>query len=140
MNFNELLTDEEKAAISVLEAGGFKAFTEAKLEDVRELATGKRRRTFRNQGRYHLVLACRNLIGRTLPDPGLQSDSESAPPKIVPPTELKPVADMLKEDLLAEARTYPELTGESRMNKAELAAAVQAQRDRRALIHRSFKE
>ena len=132
MNFNDLLTEEEKAAISVLEAGGFQAFTEAKLEDVRELATGKRRRTFRNQGRYQLVLACRNLSGRQLQ--AQATDKHLA----VKPESLKPVAEMLKEDLLAEARTYPSIAGENRMNKAELAEAVQAQRDRRALLFRRF--
>ena len=74
MKFNNMLSEEEKAAIATLVAGGFKAFTEAKLEDVRELATGKRRRTFRNQGRYQLVLACRSLDGRQLPEPAPAAD------------------------------------------------------------------
>ena len=176
MNFNELLSPEEQAAIAVLAAGGFKAFTEAKMADVRELGTGLRRRTFRNRGRYQLVLACRNLEGRQLLDTAgsfqaTESDQAAVPLAIatadelreaypelcrqlleqggqaapVPPpkplpAKLKPVSEMLKEELLAEARTYPEITGEHGMNKPELAAAVQAQRDRRALIHRSFKD
>ena len=181
-NIIDHLSEEEKNAITVLSAGGFVSLSSVKIADCRDLSSKNRYRTFRNRGRYDLVIGCRNLAGRTLLNPGLTDNPESqptasigtvsdlqaafpdlcrqlvdvalqdfvspvlfsdetpSPPEIVPPTELKPVADMLKEDLLAEARTYPEIAGESRMNKAELAAAVQAHRDRRALIHRSFKE
>lgn len=181
MNFNELLSPEEQSAIGVLEAGGFKAFTEARLADVRELGTGLRRRTFRNRGRYQLVLACRHLENRTRPSLSVDQDEAATEPVVdpaasiltaadlqaaypdlcrqlleqvarpdgvsgedpdpvpaTPPAEQKPVDEMLKEELLAEARTYPAITGENRMNKPELAAAVQAQRDRRAIVHRSF--
>lgn len=178
-NIIDLLTEEEKTAIAVLSAGGFVSLSAVKIADCRDLASGNRYRTFRNRGRYDIVIGCRNLARRTLPEPILGMDPEvktidtpedlqalfpdlcrqmiddalqgfvspvlstdetPAPTEIFPPTELKPVADMRKEDLLAEARLYPELTGESRMNKPELAAAIQAQRDRRALIHRSFRE
>jgi hypothetical protein len=175
MDFDKLLSSDEQTAISVLQAGGFKAFTDAKMADVRELGTGLRWRTFRNRGRYQLVLACKDLEGRQLPETAMESDLDLHPgqdrrPAIatvdelrkaypdlcrqlldfddqpdpdpvpeLPPAELKPVNEMLKEELLAEARTYPEITGEHAMNKPELAAAVQDRRDRRALIHRTFE-
>jgi len=60
-SFDKAFSREEEQALAVLQARGFKAFTEAKLEDVRELETGRRRRTFRNQGRYDLVLALRSI-------------------------------------------------------------------------------
>ncbi|WP_319525678.1 hypothetical protein [uncultured Desulfosarcina sp.] len=175
MDFEKLLSSDEQAAIAVLQAGGFKAFTDAKMADVRELDTSLRLRTFRNRGRYQLVLACKDLEGRRLPDttaepdldlyPGQDhrptiasvdelreaypdlcrqllnqaSQPEADPVPELPPAELKPVEEMFKEELLAEARTYPEITGEHKMNKPELAAAVQARRDRCALIHRTFE-
>ena len=175
MDFEKLLSSDEQDAIAVLQAGGFKAFTDAKMADVRELGTGMRWRTFRNRGRYQLVLACKDLEGRQLPDTVAKSDLNLYPgqnlrqiitsvhelreaypdlcrqlldqfsqpeldpiPKL-PPVVMEPVEEMLKEDLLAEARSYPEITGEHKMNKPELAAAVKAQRDRRALIHRTFE-
>lgn len=50
------LSDEVIEALELLDASGFKIFMEAKLEDVREI-TGRRHRTFRNEGRYDLVAA-----------------------------------------------------------------------------------
>ena len=56
----EKLRPAQKDAVGLLEEAGFMAFTDARLEDVRELSTGKRRRTYRNQGRYGLVLALKS--------------------------------------------------------------------------------
>lgn len=96
MKFNNMLSEEEKSAIATLVACGFKAFTEAKLEDVRELDTGKRRRTFRNQGRYQLVLACRNLADRQLPEP-----EPAAEPVPHEPSATEPDADFVPHEQLA---------------------------------------
>jgi hypothetical protein len=173
MKFNEMLNPEEQAAISVLEGGGFLAFTDARLNDVRELGTGLRRRTFRNRGRYDLVLACRKLADRKPPgpaiDPGRFSPGEAIHTVITTTAELREaypdlcrklleaptvvasetvqapslrlVAELTKEELLTEARMYPSITGEYKMNKGELAEAVQAERNRRReILHRRFTE
>lgn len=77
------------AAIELLEAAGFEAFTAAYLGDVVELRTGARRRTFRNQGRYELVLALRSL-----------PDEKMAAPKKAAPEKKEPVkAPVVKPDL-----------------------------------------
>lgn len=186
MNFSELLSPEEHSAITVLMAGGFQAFTDARLADVRELGTGRRQRTFRNRGRYDLVFAIRKLESREMPPPvnptdqaldpalndrlpglivrnsigtaadlkeaypelckqlideALTSDSAEQPEQSEPPAPavpLNPVEEMTVPELRTEARNYPEIIGEHRMNKAELQQAVQAHRDRRDLLHRSF--
>jgi hypothetical protein len=213
----DLLTEEEKAAIAVLQVGGFLAFTEAKLDDVRELETGRRWRTFRNQGRYDLVLACRKLAGREIagsppgdvvdhgafnPETdlyfGIQGQNltsaietvaqlQDAYPELcrqmlidavtaascknvdelllaypalceqlidrayaeetgevkIPetgPVTLMPIEDMKVDDLVAEAKHYPEIVGEYAMRKKELQEAVQAARDRREILHRDFTQ
>ncbi|MEE4112714.1 MAG: hypothetical protein V2I40_07860 [Desulfobacteraceae bacterium] len=58
IDFDSVFTEPEKEALALLEKRGFQAFTEVKLEDVRELS-GKRRRTFSHRGRYDLILALR---------------------------------------------------------------------------------
>lgn len=140
MEIADFLSDEEKSAIEVLIAGGFLAFTEAKIDNVRELGTGLRRRTFRNRGRYQLVLACRNLSMRQLPETVLDKVTETKPAdrQNENNTEPKPVSEMTKAELLTEAKAYDQITGEYKMDKAELADAVQAQRNQRDLINRKF--
>jgi len=141
MEIADFLSDEEKSAIEVLIAGGFVAFTEAKIDNVRELGTGMRRRTFRNRGRYQLILACRDLTGRQPPETALETAAEATITEVPhnEPAEIKPVFEMTKAELLAEAKGYEDITGEYKMDKAELAEAVQAQRDRRDLINRKFE-
>jgi hypothetical protein len=134
MEIPEFLSDEEKTAIEVLIAGGFMAFTEAKIDNVRELGTGLRRRTFRNRGKYQLVLACRDLANRqplgSTPETTTEPDATTGPKEKT--TELKPVSEMTKAELLDEAKGYEAITGEYKMDKAELAEAVQAARDKLA--------
>lgn len=132
----EVLSDEEKEAIAVLTGKGFTAFTQVKVRDVRELETGLRQRTFRNRGRYDLVIAIRDL-GPRLPEPEPEPKPESEPNAV--PTGLPPVEEMKLADLRDEANQYPELTGVSKLNKAELAEAVRAERiRRREILHRRF--
>ena len=129
-DIGSFLSDEEKEAIAILVGKyGFSAFTEAKLEDVRELDTGRRRRTFRNQGRYDLVLAAKRIDERKPAQP------EDKPKE---PQVLKPVEEMTVKELRAEARRYPRIIGEYQMAKADLAAAVKAERDRRKILFRRF--
>jgi len=141
MEIADFLSDEEKSAIEVLIAGGFVAFTEAKIDNVRELGTGMRRRTFRNRGRYQLVLACRDLKGRQPPETVLETAAEADTTELPKEeaAEIKPVSEMTKAELLAEAKGYEDITGEYKMDKAELVEAVQAQRERRDLINRKFE-
>lgn len=138
-NFIDQLSEDEKSAITTLVAGGFLSLADVKIRDCRDLASGKRYRTFRNRGKYDLVLACRNLAGRQLPEPAPAADPAPNEQPATGPVLLKPVSDMLKEELLAEARTYPAITGENRMNKAELAEVVQARRDRKELLFKKFE-
>lgn len=56
-NSADLLRDPD-FCIEQLERCGFKYFTDAKLEDVRE-KDGRRHRTFRNAARYAIILAKR---------------------------------------------------------------------------------
>ncbi len=128
-DIGSFLSEEEKEAIAVLVRNGFSAFTEAKLDDVRELDTGRRRRTFRNQGRYDLVLAVKRIDDRKPPPPEDKQDE---------PQVLKPVEEMTVKELRAEARRYPQIVGEYQMAKADLAAAVRAERDRREILFRRF--
>ena len=141
MEIADFLSDEEKSAIEVLISGGFVAFTEAKIDNVRELGTGMRRRTFRNRGRYQLVLACRGLTGRQAAETALGTPAEATTTDVPEneSAEIKPVSEMTKAELLAEAKGYEDITGEYKMDKAELAEAVQVQRDRRDLINRKFE-
>jgi hypothetical protein len=120
---SRVFTEEQKNAIAVLLAAGFAAFADARLDDVRELDTGRRRRTFRNQGRYAMVLALRKPP--EAPAPAAAPKSVAAIPK--------PVAAMTKAELVAEALDAG-LPGAAQLNKPELAQAVQAGRDRRALL------
>jgi hypothetical protein len=123
IKFSEVFTEEEKAAIDQLLGRGFKAFAEAKMEDVREL-DGKRRRTFRNEGRYDFVLA----LKKAAPLP--------ASPTIEAPV-LKPVDEMTVPELQAEVKKP---AGVSKMKKPELQALVQAQRREREVLFRSYRE
>jgi len=50
------LSADAQKAIGVLEKEGWKLFVDTKIEESGE-KDGKRRRTFRNEGRYQLVLA-----------------------------------------------------------------------------------
>lgn len=191
-DIEKLLTPAEKDALAVLTAGGFSAFTEAKLEDVRELGTGRRRPTWRNSGRYDLVVAFKKLGGRVMPgdidpraginpeivygEPGMadpfdptasasmepimdpDTGAEIDPPeievypgqvlhaaaiepdKIDPPAPaLPPVESMNVEELRNEAKQYEDITGEYKMKKKELQAAVTKQRAiRREILNRKF--
>ena len=99
MNPYDYLKPEEIAAIGILEKGGFELFTEAKIEDVRELKTGSRRRTFRNSGRYQLIIAFKKLSereGRTNPGRGgAAADTDAGPP------DEKPVDEMTRQELIS---------------------------------------
>ena len=64
MDITKYLTEDEKNAISVLEAGGFISFLDVKIDDVVEVSSTLRRRTFRNSGKYKLVIACRDVEKR----------------------------------------------------------------------------
>jgi len=72
IDFDAVFTEAEKDALALLVQRGFRAFTAARLEDVREL-DGRRRRTFRNRGRYDLALMLRVAD----PDPGI-ADRQAA--------------------------------------------------------------
>lgn len=164
-----LLSEQEKNAIAVLMAGGFVALTECKIEDTRELSTGRRRRTFRNSGRrWDLMIGFRKLSGRDLGkqgqpatdswrEPAMEAltidfglikvgEPEDFVPGVNDNTEADgiqvgpaPVETMTKSQLLAEARHYPQLTGEHKLKVDELRAAVSEQREiRRQIIHRTF--
>ena len=122
IDFDALLTDEEKKAIAVLEAGGFVSLADLRIRDCRDLSSGKRMRTFRMRGRYDLVIACKNLADRTVADPTEEADVEDS---------LKPISEMTREELLKEALEYDEIVDAGKMKKAELAEAVQAARDAR---------
>ena len=137
-DFATTVPEPIKAAIDVLLAAGFRAFTEAKLEDVRELDTGRRVRTFRNQGRYELLLAVRrveDLAGA--PDP--EEDREPSGPDPAPGDgPLKPTADMTVAELRTEAKRYPEIVGEHKMLKGDLQAAIDFARQRKQLLFKKF--
>ena len=140
IDFEALLTDEEKEAIAVLEGGGFLSLSDVKINDCRDLNSGKRMRTFKNRGKYDLVIACRKLSARAAAmDETPAAESGKAEGQEDETEKIKPVSEMTKVELLAEAKGYEEITGEYKMDKAELAKAVQAQRDRRALISRKFE-
>ena len=139
IDFEALLTDEEKEAIAVLESGGFLSLSDVKINDCRDLNSGNRMRTFRNRGKYDLVIACRNLSDRAVSvdetaETDATDDDSSGSTEM-----LKPIIEMTKAELLSEAKGYDGITGEYKMDKAELAEAVQAQRDRRDLIKRKFE-
>lgn len=50
--YGEGLSPAEAAALATLEAHGWEAFREVKVEDLRRIDNGSRLRTFRHQGRY----------------------------------------------------------------------------------------
>jgi len=56
MDLDSIFSEEEKAALALLTRRGFAVLTEAKIDDVKTL-DGNRHRTFKNQGRYDLILA-----------------------------------------------------------------------------------
>jgi hypothetical protein len=132
----QLLTDEEKDAVAVLLAGGFMAMTECRISDVRELDTGRRRPTFRNQGRYDLVIGIKSMEGRALPERGDAGDPE----KDLNPSMLPDVSAMSHPELLAEIRMYPQVEGVTElMDVDELREVLTEQRSgRRELLRRSF--
>lgn len=106
-----------KDAIAVLVENGFTAFAQAKLEDVYELDTGKRQPTFRNAGRYDLVIAMRTVEAS---DPDADSPEQKKPEA----PKLKAISKMNVAELLVEAAAYPEIKGEHQMKKADLKLAV----------------
>ena len=59
MDLESIFTEQEKAALSLLTKAGFQVFSEAQVEETRELE-GKRLWTFKNEGRYDLVLALKS--------------------------------------------------------------------------------
>ncbi len=83
IDLDSIFTAAEKRALATLVKRGFEAFAEARLDDVRELETGRRRRTFRNSGRYDLVLALRHAAPKA-EDPGPDPEVEAGKPD---PTE-----------------------------------------------------
>jgi len=80
MDLESIFSEAEKDALAVLSKRGFRPYTEAKLEDVKELS-GRRHRTFRNQGRYDLILALKKA------DPAAKVDQ--TPPAQKPATPLE---------------------------------------------------
>lgn len=135
----QLLTDREKDALAVLIDGGFMALTECRLEDVRELDTGLRRPTWRNQGRYDLVVAMKNLAERSAPRQQNPGDEETATEQ-ESEVFLPDVADMKKADLVAEVKDYPEISVAGNMKVDELRTVVQGAREkRRELLTRQFE-
>lgn len=118
---SKLVTEEEKNAIAVLLRGGFAAFTECRIEDVRELDTGRRRPTWRNQGRYDLVIGINNLKDR-------QPEVEEVDVEAEQSTPLPSVDEMTRVELLDEAKNYPQITGEYKLKVDELRVAVSEQR------------
>ena len=140
-DFATTVPEPVKAAIDVLLAAGFRAFTEAKLEDVRELDTGRRVRTFRNQGRYELVIAARRVEDLACaPDPADRCEPQGPPGPDPAPggSPLKPLADMTVAELRAEAKRYPEIIGEHKMLKGDLQAAIEDARQRKQLLFKKF--
>ena len=127
-DFANTLPENVKAAIDVLVAAGFRAFTEAKLEDVRELDTGRRLRTFRNQGRYELVLAVRD-IGALACAGSIEEQPDD--------TE-NPLSAMNVAELRAEAKKYPRIKGEYKMLKGDLQAAIEEERRIKKLLFKKF--
>lgn len=82
IDLDTIFTDEERAALALLVRRGFMAFTAARLDDVRELSTGKRWRTFRNRGRYDLVLALRSAAALPEdPEPTPQTEAREPDPE-----------------------------------------------------------
>ncbi len=80
VDLETIFTEDERAALALLTRRGFRAFTRARLDDVRELDTGRRRRTFRNRGRYDLVLALRRAEPPAEApeiDPGTEPEAEA---------------------------------------------------------------
>ena len=145
-DFANTLPETVKAAIDVLVAAGFRAFTEAKLEDVRELDTGRRMRTFRNQGRYDLVLAARRIdhlaCAGTIEDrPDDAAPGEpigGGPDNLALMAAEPPLEGMNVAELRAEARKYPRIKGEYKMLKEDLRAAIEEERRIRRLLFKKF--
>ncbi len=121
---SKVFTEEQKAAIDTILAAGFEAFADTKIQDTRELGTGKRRRTWRHRRRYAMVLALKNI------PPEIEAVAEA-------PAPVKPLEEMNKAELLETAKDY-DLAVPSTTNKPEILAAVKAARARRELIHRKF--
>jgi len=119
-----IFTQEEKQAMSVLTARGFKPFIEAKLEDVREL-DGRRHRTFRNQGRYDLILALKKA---EMPDMNPEHE----------PEPVKTPEEMSAAELRAEAKTIPGIKSVSGKNKGDLLKMVKGHREKKELLFRKF--
>jgi hypothetical protein len=128
------LAPEEKDALAVLLAGGFEIFTECKIEDLREVATGRRRPTFRHSGRWDLMIGFKKLAEREVP----VIDEVPVPDVALTPV-VTPVDNMGREELLQEAKNYPALTGEYKMKVGELRQAIVEQRElRREIVNRKF--
>jgi hypothetical protein len=136
LDLETIFTEEEKAALSLLVSRGFKVFTEGKLGDVREL-DGSRRRTFRNEGRYDLILALKKA------EMPVQEPAEvpvKAPAKVPvatgdsPPKQLE---DMSYHELQMEAKKDPEakVGGKSTVVLKEIIADY---RRKKALLLQKF--
>lgn len=121
---SKVFTEEQKAAIDIMLAAGFVAFADTKIQDTRELGTGRRTRTFRHRRRYAMVLALKDI------PPEVEAVAEA-------PAPVKPLEEMNKAELLEAAKGYG-LAVPATTNKPEILEAVQAARARRDLIHRKF--
>jgi len=125
INLELIFTQEEKQAMSVLTARGFKPFIEAKLEDVKEL-DGRRHRTFRNQGRYDLILALKKA------EMPADMNPEQEPEPVKAPEE------MSAAELRAEAKAIPGIKSVSGKNKGDLLKMVKNHRKKKELLFRKF--
>lgn len=140
-DFASILPEPVRQAIAVLCAAGFRAFTEVKFEDVRELDSGRRMRTFRHsRRRWELVLAAERIedlehAQPMAPEPAPDADDpDGGTGGGENPDASQPVADMNVAELRAEAKKYPEITGEYKMLKSDLQGAIAGARRRRALL------
>ena len=123
MDLETIFTEQEKQALSILIARGFKAFTEAKLEDVRDLA-GKRHRTFSNQGRYDLILALKKAEMPAQEPAKVPVKAPTKAPVATGDSPPKQLEDMSYAELQAEAKKDPEAkVGGKRVDLIEMIRA-----------------
>ena len=89
----KVLTDEEKAAIEVLERRGFSIMTEARLDDCK-IKDGSRLRTFSLSGRYALMLGLKSVDERLKSFLELAAEVE---PDAIPETDKEPEVEKLEK-------------------------------------------